>query len=152
MTPSLAVLAAQGVTALLNASAASLPLNFIAERRHFVRVELKDLGEALHVFVVPRVQRTEPMARDRTIHDIDILVIVVQRLRTDDADAQVDALLAFTADLERTLRKRSLPEPAEAVVWSGAEYSLLDSPEALDTQSTFRAVLTITYQAQELDQ
>jgi len=106
----------------------------------FTLEDLKDL----RVSVVPRTLQMTPVTRDSLAIEYVVDVGVQKKLPADNADAEIDELLALVETIADHLRFQRLPGFPDAA-WVGISNEPVVSTEALEQHRVFTSVLSVTY-------
>jgi len=104
---------------------------------------LEDL-KGLRVSVVPRTLQMTPVTRDSLAIEYVVDVGVQKKLPADNADAEIDELLALVEAIAEHLRFQRLPGFPDAA-WVGISNEPVVSTEALEQHRVFTSVLSVTY-------
>jgi len=104
---------------------------------------LEDL-KGLRVSVVPRTVQMTPVTRDSLAIEYVVDVGVQKKLPADNADAEIDELLALVEAIAEHLRFQRLPGFPDAA-WVGISNEPVVSTEALEQHRVFTSVLSVTY-------
>jgi len=136
------------ITAIADAVAAHVSAGPFSQPVAAVRMfqpafTLEDLKD-LRVSVVPRTVQMTPVTRDSLAIEYVVDVGVQKKLPADNADAEIDELLALVEAIAEHLRFQRLPGFPDAA-WVGISNEPVVSTEALEQHRVFTSVLSVTY-------
>lgn len=143
--PAVVVAVADAVVARLTSVAYIQP--FTPVRRIRPVLELTDA--TLSVFVLPKSQVVEALARNLDSFDVAVDVAVMKRITHSDSDeTDVEDMLALVEQIIDQLRHFDLVLGTEAgamALFSSIVNNPIYAPEQLDQQRQFTSVATVTY-------
>ena len=136
------------ITAIADAVAAHVSAGTFSQPVSAVRMfqpafTLEDLKD-LRVSVVPRTVQMTPVTRDSLAIEYVVDVGVQKKLPADNADAEIDEMLALVDAIADHLRLQRLPGFPDAA-WIGISNEPVVSTEALEQHRVFTSVLSVTY-------
>ena len=130
---------ADALTTLLNGHAFSEEFEAVREYRPLVDLaELKDL----RVTVVPKSNTTVPIDRSRVQHDVEVDVVVQQKLEDADND-ELDGLMSLVEEIAGFLKFKRLE--SVGALWLKTANEPIFAPDHLEQLRQFTSVLTVTY-------
>jgi len=127
----------------VHVSAGTFSQPVLAVRMFQPAFTLEDLKD-LRVSVVPRTVQMTPVTRDSLAIEYVVDVGVQKKLPADNADAEIDELLALVETIADHLRLQRLPGFPDAA-WVGISNEPVVSTEALEQHRVFTSVLSVTY-------
>jgi len=136
---SLVIDIADALTTLLNSHAFSEEFEAAREYRPLVDlVEMKDL----RVTVVPKGLATVPIDRSRVQQDVEVNVVVQQKLEAGDAE-ELDGLMSLVEEIGAFLKFKRLESVGAS--WVKTTNDPIFAPDHLEQLRQFTSVLTVTY-------
>ena len=130
---------ADGIVGQINAG--SFSEAFVAERRFVPFFRREDMGDGLHVIVVPRERTRDRATRSASTHDLSIDLAVQQAVSDINGD-RVDELLALVEELADFVDGAPITATGHRVI--GVASEPIYDPDHLKTLSVFTGLLTLT--------
>ena len=136
---SLVIDIADALATLLNGR--DFSVEFEASREYRPVVDLADLKD-LRVTVVPKGITTVAVDRSRVQHDVDVDVVVQQKLDKGDSD-ELDGLMSLVEEIAGFLKFKRLE--SVGALWLKTANEPIFAPDHLEQLRQFTSVLTVTY-------
>ena len=130
---------ADAVVGALNGHAFSVEFEAVREYRPLV--DLADLKD-LHVTVVPKGVTTVAADRSRVQQDVEVDVVVQQKLDAGDND-ELDGLMSLVEEIAGFLKFKRLEGPG--ALWVKTTNDPIYAPDHVEQLRQFTSVLTVTY-------
>ena len=136
---SLVIDIADALTALLNGH--DFSEEFEAAREYRLLVDLADMKD-LRVTVVPKTLAMVAADRSRVQQDVEIDIVVQQKLDEGDAD-ELDGLMSVVEEIAGFLKFKRLESVGAS--WVKTANEPIFAPDHLEQLRQFTSVMTVTY-------
>lgn len=132
----------QAVVDFLNANVGSFNTTFLAERKNYPSLEIKDFTDIkVHVLTASKIIEVD--TRGSTHTNISVPLLVNKRLNKDKNQTEIDTLIEFVDSISDFLLKKTIPSTKFTCMSSSI--NALPAMDRLTDENVFTGALTLTY-------
>lgn len=118
---------------------------FVAVRKALPLLKLEEMGDGLHVTVVPRSVTSSMLDRATDEHDVGVDVAIQQHFEPQVDVQDIDDQVALVAEIRAFLNRKAMAGAS----WVGTQSNPIYSPDHLREMRVFTSVLKLSYKVLE---